>query len=437
MTFHQTLIDSAAIGADWLSLERPRLRKKARARSGRHLALFAWALPPNSIAGVHRPLSFMRYGCQLGWRIDAFCGEPRGEQRQHGEELLSRIPSEATLHAVPRSTREPSSRLFPSVDGGFTNALAFARDASTTLANDPPDVVLASGPPFSMFVAALLVARRFDVPLVLDYRDEWTECPFDFVNKEGNDRVWERRCLSAADAVLFTTESHLRHQLATFTELASHKAYLVPNGWEPDDFEDRRGEPSLPRSNAGATLRIAHVGNLAGHTPPLDFLDSLEQFLTDEPDWVPRISVQFVGRHSSSADAAIRSFRFPTVIEVIDHVGKREANRRMLESDVLLLLAGLNLERYLPGKLFDYLAARRPVLVFGSRGEASALVEQLSAGVFCPSSSATALREAFARLQEFDTSRSSDTVDAWLHEHRREVLAGRAFDIIESVAVRA
>jgi hypothetical protein len=430
----QTLADTAILAADWLKLERPRPRRVLRTPIGRHLALFAWALPPTSTAGVYRPLSFMRYGCRRGWRIDAFCSETPETFREHGDELLERVPREAKLHVVPPPSREPSYRFFPRVDGGFTNALSYARYAISTMAGDPPDAVLASGPPFFSFIAAFLVARRFGVPFILDYRDEWTECPFDFVKKDRDDRAWERRCLRAADAVLFTTESHLRHQLATFPELDASRAHLVPNGWEPEDFSDRERKSPVTRSLSSTTLRIAHIGNLPGFRSPQEFLASLRQLLSDEPELVPHIHVQFVGRRAASVDRALRSFEFPTVIEIIEHVGKREANRRMQESDILLLIARPGQERYLNGKLFGYVAARRPVLVFGLPGETSALIDRLGVGVLCPMGSAAALRESLVRLQSLDLSSDNDQVREWLQEHRRDTLAARAFDIIESVA---
>ncbi|HMI58441.1 MAG TPA: glycosyltransferase [Gemmatimonadaceae bacterium] len=436
MQFLKTLTDTVALGAEWFALERPGAHPHTGARSGRHLALFAAALPPSSSAGVYRPLSFMRYGSRLGWRIDAFAGEPVSGQNQHGDELLSLVPDDASIRIVPVTTRQPSYRIFPRVDGGFTNALAHARYAIDSLANDPPDVVLASGPPFFTFVAALLVARRFGAPLVLDYRDEWTECPFDFVSKDGNDRAWERRCLSAASAVLFTTKSHQRRQLEAFPNLDARKTHVVPNGWEPEDFVALQHE-SRSNGNGSSTMRIAHVGNLSGHATPVDFLDSLAELLATEPEWISRLKIQFIGRRSITADKAIKSFAFPSVLEIIDHVGKREASQRMQESDVLLLIANPSLERYLPGKLFDYLAARRPVLVFGSKGESSELIDDLHAGVLCPSGSGAALRDALLRLKNLDVSGSDATVDHWLADHRREALASRAFGIIDTVAARA
>ncbi len=432
----KTLNDTVAMSAELLALSRPGPRKKSGS-GGRHLALFAWALPPSSGAGVYRPLSFMRYGCRLGWRIDAFCGEPQQKESQHGDELLALVPPETTLHVSPPSTRTPSYRFFPRVDGGFSNGLALARAAVRELRRDPPDVVLGSGPPFHTFVAALLVARRFGVPLVLDYRDEWTECPYDFVISDGSDKSWERRCLQAADAVLFTTESHRRHQLAVFPELDPRKAHLVPNGWEPENFvQGKRPQPSLD-ANGAPTLRLAHVGNLSGHTPVHDFLRALAELLTTHPEWKPRLKVELIGRRSTTSEKLIRAFEFPEVLEVVDHVGKREANRMMQAADVLLLLANEDLERYLPGKLFDYMAARRPILVFGAPGEASSVVEQLAAGVLCAHCSGDALLAALEQVQRLDVSLDQSAVREWLDEHRRDVLASRAFGILDSLTARA
>ncbi|HEY2895853.1 MAG TPA: glycosyltransferase, partial [Gemmatimonadaceae bacterium] len=238
MRLLRTLLDTAFSGVSLLSLEHPSLRRLARGRDGnhrgsdsRHLALFA-PMPPHAGAGVHRPLSFVQYGAKHGWRIDAF-DEPEAEpENRPGNELLSRVPSLVTIHAIPTSSREPSYRFFPRIDGGFTNALAHAAYAIDALRTDPPDVVLASGPPFFTFVAARFVARHFDVPFVLDYRDEWTECPFEFVTKNSGDLSWERRCLAEADAVLFATESFLHHQLSVFPELDRQRAHVVPNGWD-------------------------------------------------------------------------------------------------------------------------------------------------------------------------------------------------------------
>jgi glycosyltransferase involved in cell wall biosynthesis len=442
MTLLQTVADTAVMGAEWMSLERPTLRGTSRERTGRHLAILARALPPASGVGVYRPLSFMRYGSAHGWRIDAFCSEPPPRESEHGDELLSRVPRETTLHVVPSPLREPSYRFFPRVDGGFTNALAYARYTINSLATDPPDAVLASGPPFFTFVAAFFVARRFAVPLILDYRDEWSECPFDFVTKEGGDLTWERRCLAEADAVLFVTKSVMEHQLRVFPELDRERAHVIPNGWDPDDFASTERDTSSRDASSAPQVesdvfRIAHVGNLAGHTPPFEFLESLRQLLSDRPEWISRLRVTFVGRRSVSPDAALREFAFPEVLEAVDHVGKREAVRRMHESDVLLLLSAPKLDRSLPTKLFEYLASRRPVLIFGSPGEASALIDRLGAGELCPPGSAEALGDALTRLHHRDLSPYDENVRAWLQEHRRDVLAARAFDILESVTSRA
>jgi glycosyltransferase involved in cell wall biosynthesis len=212
--------------------------------------------------------------------------------------------------------------------------------------------------------------------------------------------------------------------------------HVVPNGWDPDDFGAASREGFSTPHETKTALRIAHVGSLSGHTPPHEFLSSLRQLLTDRPDWIPRLEVLFVGRRSLTADAAIRAFPFPGVVRIVDQVGKREAIRLMHEADVLLLLAARELERYLPSKLFEYVASRRPVLIFGFAGESSTLIESLGAGVLCAPDSGEVLGDALVRLRALDLSPHEEVMHAWMQDHRRDALAARAFDIMESVASR-
>lgn len=433
-----TLAGSAAVAADWWRVSHA-TSATPRRPGGRHVAFLAWALPPNTNAGVHRPLSFLRHGTPLGWRFSTFQGETPSNQAQHGDELLAKLPNSVRRTVVPGESRPVSWRLFPRIDGGFADAIAFARVALETLRNDPPDVVLASGPPFHTFVAARWLARAFGVPLVLDYRDEWSECPFDFVSAGPDDRRWERDCLRDAAAVIFTTQSHRTHQLQTFSELTPDRAHVVANGWEPEDFEPMPVEGSGPgptTRDGGVTsrpLRLSHVGTLSGHTSPVAFLQRLDELIAAEPGWRSGLAVEFIGRRSPAADAALRAAACHPLLSTVDHVPKREAARRMQAADALLLLCAPELERYLPGKLFDYVAAGRPVLVFGSEGESSRALGDIGLGVFCPAAQPDALGQALARLRQQRDAALPPAVQPWLQAHRRDGLARQAFSLLEAV----
>ncbi len=284
-----------------------------------------------------------------------------------------------------------------------------------------------------MFVAAFWVANHFGAKLVLDYRDEWTQCPFDFVAKGRDDRKWEERCLLRADAVVFTTESHRSQLLRAFPTLPPRRLHLIPNGWDSRGMADQLDVCESKAKSEPGRITISHVGNLAGHTPPEEFLALMQRLVDECPAWRERLSLSFVGARSAKADAALKGFPYPDMLDVVDHVPKSEADRRMREADLLLLIAVKDLERYLPGKLFEYVAARRPILVVGHPGEASRVVEALGIGrVIAGNAEVSTLEGLLEELTRDDVIPLSRVSD-WLRAHERRVLAGKLFELLDTL----
>jgi len=390
------------------------------------MLLLAWYFPPMVSGGTYRPLSLVRHGAALGWRFVVVGGDTRMPAGAAGQRLLEAVPPDTRVARVPEA-----GRYVFEVDGGFLTALDVVAAARRLLGPVRPSVVLASGPPFSFHVAGRYLARYYRVPLVLDYRDEWTNCPFEFVRTGRADRWWEWRTLAGADLVIFTTESQRARQLAAFTDLDSARCAVVPNGWD-------RLDPSPQALLAVPQVRsplLAFVGNLGDHTPPDAFLATLAGVIDRSPRLKTGLRVSFVGQKSLSARTRLEAFPHREVVSTIDQVPHDEAIRIMRSARMLLILNDQRLTRYLPGKIYEYLAARRPILVFGRGGEVETLVRHLKAGTVVPTGDRDALAAVLDDMVQHEPEDLTSTdLQTWLVRHSRSELARDLLTRIRAVA---
>lgn len=395
-----------------------------------HVCLLAWYFPPMVTGGTYRPASLVKYGTEAGLKFTVLAAPLYEPPSEAGQYLVGQLPPTARVVRVPQPGLEPLPIAVPGLDGGAMNTLEVWRAARRAFADRRPEFVFATGPPFHTFVAAHLLAARFDVPLVLEYRDEWTECPFDFVQAGPHDRMWEARCLSAAWRVIFTTGSQLDRHVEAFPELDRARCIVIPNGWEAEDTPDTAGTMT---DRPSGRRTIAFTGNLGDHTLPGGFLDCLAEAVARRPELAERFTVRFVGLRSRRAADQLAESAAREMIETTDQVSKREVTRIVREADGLLLLNPPALRRYVPGKLYEYLAAGRPVLVYGEGGEVGELVDRLRAGVVVEESDVTALIEALEWIaaQPPGPSISPERAD-WLAQHTREALARRTIALLET-----
>lgn len=370
----------------------------------RHLLVVAWWFPPLAGGGVHRPLQFVRHLARRGLRVSVLTAAPPGDAPRD-EGLLDRIPSGVRVLRVPlldpfriwarirgargaaagngtAAARAPAPARWRDL---VTEAIALpdrwlpwvvpaAARAAVALRGDEPELVFSTSPPHSVHLVAHALAGIFGAPLVLDFRDPWIGNPFRRyvapIFARADSRL-ERRVVQAAAQVVVNTPALERQFRSRYPGIA--RLRTIPNGFDPEAFA---GLPAPEGGGSPGRVEIAHYGQLYGLRSGRYLLEALALLRRDRPDAFARLRVLFVG--SIDGEAAFRALaaqlRVEEAVAFAGTLPHREALARQRRSDVLLLLGPENREPELqvPGKLYEYLAARRPILALSRRGGAIA-----------------------------------------------------------------
>jgi glycosyltransferase involved in cell wall biosynthesis len=163
----------------------------------------------------------------------------------------------------------------------------------------------------------------------------------------------------------------------------------IPNGCDFDDFA------GIPYER-GDRFRITHAGSFFGKRDPKRFLRALAESGLED------VTVRFLGDFRPADREFMESLGLADRVELIDHVPRRESLRLQRDSDVLLLLipeAGGRGRGVLSGKVFEYLAAERPVLaIVPEDGAAAELIRDTGAGIVAGPDDVPAIRSALLSL---------------------------------------
>jgi len=428
-----TLINTLKLFGYWINLE-----LKGSISSGtsnakvdyKKLGLLSFRLPPQFDSGTHRPLSFLQYAKENDWEIIAITNQADKPITEAGKELLERVPQGTIIKEFDNIIGETSWRCTPKLDGGFANAISLAIRAYDEFKLKRPSVIVASGPPFSFCVAGFLVARALNIPLVLDYRDEWTLCPFEFASNNKLDKWFEKRCVIHAKKVLYTTNSHLLNHKQNF-DIPDEKLELVYNGWE-----DKQFEPAIEKakSNSSEIIKISFIGRLNEMVSVTPFLSTLKKAIESEDKLNNKIRVEFVGEKSPRLEEELMSFMAQDLnFEIIStpQVSKSNALELMQSSDYLLMLCGKKIAGYIQGKLYDYLSRMVPVIAFGYPGEVPNIVTEFNAGHFIEDNDHLGLANALLS-KNVDLRENKKLID-WLSTRTRRYQAKKMYAFLAEV----
>lgn len=278
------------------------------------------------------------------------------------------------------------------------------------------DVVYTTAPPASLHLIGLLAARRLAIPWVMEYRDPWVGNALEAVAAGWARRLearLERSCLERAELVVTTTQALANH-LATRSPNPA-RILCALNGIPTTALRPQAKHPAGP-------FRIVHSGTIYGRRDPTRFIEALGILKQDQGLGATALQVDLVGTprwyRGRSLDDIARTEGVEDMVQIHPRLPVDECNRLIAEADLLLLLAQYQ-PMQVPNKLFDYLAARRPILALAETDGETAVMLRLAGRhhVLDPAASAheiaAGVREAMDAAGRFRKSINERIFDEW------------------------
>jgi glycosyltransferase involved in cell wall biosynthesis len=353
------------------------------------LLLVAYFYPPCRDTGAHRPAAMAKWLRRLGHRVTVLTTSAYGVGDGPDEQEVVRTADLQRLRARLRGHDRVDALFDSDTYSGRPHPLSkvivpeplaaawapFARREALRLnSRERFDCVITSSPPESVHAVGRALARR-GVAWVADLRDGWTfepiRPPFPTSAQRRLDEGLERRWLTAADAVVCVSRpaaDDLRARLAI-------EPYLVPNGWDRDLEEPGDDDARILDPDRVSLVYTGRFGSYGRDPAPL--IRALTELGKADPEAAARLELVIAGPLTEAEAQLMRTDVSPARIVVAGTLPRPAALALQRSGDALLLLASARRSQLLNFKLFEYLAAGRPILALAAGTEAGRVVADL------------------------------------------------------------
>lgn len=419
--------------------------------------------PPSGGAGVQRWLKFTKYLREFGWEPVIFTPE-NPEYPSVDQSLFKDIPEGVEVVKLPiwepyrfykkligaeknerinagflSETKRPglAERFSIWLRGNFfiPDARKFwikpaVKFLTNYLKNHPVDVIVSTGPPHSMHMIALGVKRNTGLPWLADFRDPWTNIDFyhELMLSKWADRkhhLQELNVLKEADEVVVISRS----MKIDFLKILDRNYTVITNGFDAEDVADL--EISLDRK-----FSIAHIGTMVKTRNSEVLWEAIKDIINETPGFSEDIEIKLVGSVDFSVMDSIMRAGLSEFVNKVAYLPHDEVVKVQQQSQVLLLLINdtPNAKVILPGKFFEYMAAKRPILCIGPQdGDAAKVITETRSGYVLEKVDGEGIRQAILSLY-FNYKAGQLNIDSLgIEQFSRMALTGKMAERLRNI----
>lgn len=453
----------------------------------RTLLVIAGEFPPLKTIGRIRTAKFVEHLRTHGWESIVVTLEPSGQEPNYDPSLVAEIAEGIEVIRLPlpdyeakigqlakRLLRRGHSAAPPAKSGaaspsvapkigarralldcahdmvhGFLNQFVFIPDSYAPWARAATkaclrlcaerkiDAIYTTLPPFSSAYVGYDLRRATGLPWIVDYRDLWYgDVLREWLpgwRKRLEFRI-EQRLLRVADAIVTVSEPKTDYMRRLHPNLNARWATLT-NGYDEDLYKNR----ARTRQVGQGPIEFVYTGRLFKNRRGYAFAEALGRLHQTHPAQAENIRVRILGGVAPEIraryDEILARHAITHLYDFAGDVDYHTAMAAQINCDYLLLIVdtGETSDGVIPGKLFEYVAARRPIFALCDPGVTQQIIERAGLG---KAVAAESVDDCEAMLQEWITQAVPERVEAdeaYLAQFDRRAITGRFADLLDQL----
>jgi len=431
----------------------------------KRVLIITYYWPPSGGAGVQRWLKFSKYLPAFGWEPIILTVDPKyANYPQQDIGLLDDIPTDIIVHYAKASTW--ISFIYKKITGkkeipygGFVNEsnpglvqklMRFIRGnffipdsrigwnkhairyALKVIKEEHIETIITTSPPHSTQLIGLRLKKKLKINWVADLRDPWSDIYYSgemyqtFLAKRIN-RILEQKVLNSADKIFVTCNSTgnlFKSQIADIH--SSVKILTITNGFDEDDYINKE-------IVVQDKFTITYLGTFAKNYNIEVLLKAINHYAySDEIN----INLRFIGKVDEYLAEYLKGYPLIS-IEIIPYIEHKRALRYLARSSALLLVipSKSKAEEMIPGKFFEYMASKRPIIAIGpGESDVAEILKITNSGRIFENTDYEALIEYLNELVTNFKKGHFENNPRLLDQYSRKNLSMRIASILDSIS---
>jgi hypothetical protein len=393
----------------------------------KNVLIVAYYFPPSGGPGVQRVLKYSQYLYEFGWRPVILTVQD-GDFPARDESLLNDIPefvkvyrskifepyniyrkltgkkpgSAVDVNVIPRKGQK--RKLSESI-AEFIRSTFFIPDArigwyrhavklgKKIIEAEKIDMIYSSSPPYTCSVIAHKLQKISGKPWVAGFRDPWRgflSTPERWFIPRMIDKHLEKSCFNDCDALEAAWKGIILDFNKKYPEIPIEKCHHLNNGFDSADYPPISYEP-------GEKFTITYTGSMYGKRNPQVFIKAVEELVNENKIDKNKICLRFVGRFGNEVLQMFENPALKNSFEIINYLPHGESIKLLLQSEALLMIVDdfAGNEEIVPGKVFEYMGAKRPIMTIAPPGAVTKIISETNSGLSAKSNEPEKIKEIF------------------------------------------